>query len=107
MAIKGEQSESLYSYNNYIGYCLLHKTLKKTKIITIITCIVNSTYTISYLISVRPVLISIAHHSRAALDNRKRGGRVVCQYQVYDNVNKNKDECPDGNTVYKPNKYRL
>ena len=75
MAIKGEQSESLfYSYNNYIGYCLLHKMLKKTKIIAIITCIVNSTYTISYLISVRPVLISIAHHSRAALDNRKRGG---------------------------------
>ena len=47
--IKGEQSESLfYSYNNYIGYCLLHKMLKKTNIITIITCIVNMTYTISY-----------------------------------------------------------
>ena len=48
--------------------------LKKTKIITITTCIVNSTYTISYLIGVRPVLISIDHHSRAALDNRKGGG---------------------------------
>ena len=45
--------------------------LKKTNIITIITCIVNSTYTISYLIGVRPVLISIDPNSRAALDNRK------------------------------------
>ena len=78
MYIKGEQSESLfYSYNNYIGYCLLHKMLKKTSILTIITCIVNSTYTISYLIGVRPVLISIDHHSRAALDNGKGGWGFV------------------------------
>ena len=76
--LKGEQSDSLfYSYNNDIGYCLLHQMLKKTKLITIIIHIVNSTYTISYLIGVRPVLISIDHRSRAALDNRKGGGGVV------------------------------
>ena len=51
--------------------------------VTIFTRIVNSTYTISYLIGVRSVLISIDNRSRAALDNRK--GRGVCQYQVYDN----------------------
>ena len=78
--IKDEQSESLfYSYNNDIGYCQLHKMLKKTKLITIIIHIINSTYTISYLIGVRPVLISIDHRSRAALDNRK-GGRLLGRY---------------------------
>ena len=47
--------------------------LKKTKITTNTNCIVNSTYTILYLIGVRPSL-SIDHHSRAALDNGKGGG---------------------------------
>ena len=52
--------------------------------VTIFTRIVNSKYTISYLIGVRcSVLKSIDNRSRAALDNRKRRG--VCQYQVYDN----------------------
>ena len=76
-------SLSIYLYNDYIGiprYCLLHKMLKKTKIITITTCIVNRTYTISYLIGVRPVLISINHHSRAALDNRKGGGVPIASF---------------------------
>ena len=43
--------------------------LKKTKLITIKIHIFNSTYTISWVIGVRPVLISIDHCSRAALDN--------------------------------------
>ena len=48
--------------------------LKKTKLITINIDIFNSTYTISWVIGVHPVLISIDHSSRAALDNRTGGG---------------------------------
>ena len=58
--------------------------LKKTKLITINIDIFNSTYTISWVIGVHPVLISIDHSSRAALDNRTGGG--VSQYQVSLNI---------------------
>ena len=50
--------------------------LKKTKLMTIDIHIFNSTYTISCVIVVHPVLISIDHRSRAALDNRTEGGGV-------------------------------
>ena len=55
--------------------------LKKTKLMTIDIHIFNSTYTISCVIVVHPVLISIDHRSRAALDNRTEGGGGS-QYQV-------------------------
>ena len=56
--IKGASMRlSIYNSTNILlCICLLHKMLKKTKITTNINCIVNSTYTISYLIGVRPVL---------------------------------------------------
>ena len=54
--------------------------LKKTKFTTIIIHIFNSTYTISCVIGVRPVLLSVDHRSRAALDNRKVGGFANIKY---------------------------
>ena len=55
---KREQVRVLLSTytTNILLLCLLHKMLKKTKITTNANCIVNSNYTISYLIGVRPVL---------------------------------------------------
>ena len=48
--------------------------LRKTTFITILIYIYNSTYTISYVIGVRPVLVSIDHRSGEAVDNRTGGG---------------------------------
>ena len=71
----GYKSESCLLLN-YTGIRFIAQDAKETKIIIITSCIVNSTYTISYLMGVlvRPVLTRLDHHSRAALVNRKGGG---------------------------------
>ena len=51
--------------------------LKKTKITTNIYWIVNSMYTVSYTERCTSCTLSIDHHSRAALDNRKGGGGIM------------------------------
>ena len=48
--------------------------LRKTTFVTILIYDYNSTYTISCVIGVRPVLISNGHRPGATLDNRTGGG---------------------------------
>ena len=86
--VKKEAYTSLsiyYTYNQYIAICLLHKMLKKIKIITNAYWIVDSTYTISNPDRCTSFNMSTDRPSRATLDYRNGGGdmpRTRISYKV-------------------------
>ena len=75
-------SLDLLADNLYITICLLHKMLKKTKIITKTYWIVDSTYTVSYPDRCTSCNMSIDRPSRATLENWKGGGEYS-KKQIY------------------------
>ena len=74
--IRVSLSLDLLADNLYITIWLLHKKLKKTKIITKTNCIVDSTYTVSYPDRRTSCNMSIERPSGATLDNWKGGGGI-------------------------------